>query len=368
MHPRGLHPALHRNGGTAVKRVLLTTSVAVGLLAVSAAAASAAWLKTGTGSGRSQAGTLSAPGVPTAPAPTATSGVTLSWPAATLTDGSLVKYFIERATVTGGVTGTYAAVAAGTCSSTNAAPMTPASATSPSCTDPNTTAGSYKYRVTSAAGTLWRQLGNESAPIIVPTNATITISAPANNGYTNDTTPTVSGTASTSGTVSVKVCPVATPNCSATAVTSPTTGGTNAWSIDWTPALTGDAQYIATATQANGASATRTFTIDTTVPTATISTRTRSNSSSGAATGTKGAVAADATHSADGTTITATIYSGSNTSGTAQGSTSITYPTSTTWSLTYSGLTNGQPYTMVIVQTDGAGNSTGTNVKISWNQ
>src|SRR5581483_3656004 len=197
--------------------------------------------------------------------------------------------------------------------------------------------------------------------------------------FTSSTTPTVSGTAGVQGAD-------ATHSADASTVTvkifsGPNTGGTLLQTINnvavsggnWsTPvaALTANAQYTAQVLQSDGAgnsgSGTKTFVVDTVAPAVTLTTP--ANNSSGSDTtptfsGAAGAQAADATHSADSTTVTVYICSGTpgscNASSGSLVQTLTTTASGSSWSVDASTLALGT-YQAQAAQSDGAGN-TGTS-------
>lgn len=105
--------------------------------------------------------------------------------------------------------------------------------------------------------------------------------------------------------------------------------------------------------------------IDTVAPLLTVTTPTagqtaagNGNSGTGTGTGSLGTVA-EGVQSADLPTVTAVIYSGTLTSGTgtSAGATTVTI-TAPTWKVDWASLTRGQQYTLVVTQSDAAGNTT----------
>lgn len=350
-----MDPELLGHGGEGMNGRKRTVAViASALLGIGATQAFAAWSLSGTGTGDAAAGSLTAPGKPTAPTPTGGS-VSLSWSAGSVTGGGTVEYHVERALF--GTTSW-----ADACGSTDASPIT-----GTSCTDSTVTAETdYQYRVTSEFAS-WRKTSAVSDKITVP--ATISIAAVNGSGYTNQNKPTISGTASSGGTVTVKLCAgdVATVCGSPITFTvNPDGTSSHAWSGSAggnsnQNTLTGnDGTWTVFATQANGASDRRTFVWDTTAPAPAIATAS-SSGGTGSGSGTQGGQAADATHSADNA-VTVKICSGSNNSScsTSSGSPVVTSTAGgTTWSVTWSGLSTNNPnnYTLVVTQADVAGNS-----------
>jgi hypothetical protein len=132
---------------------LLAAAVVVPIALRSSSAASAGWPAQGTGS-TAGAGTV----LPTGTAPRATvtgTSVTLSWTAATMTDGGAVAgYIVSKYNA---ATGSPATVGAG-CSGV---------VTAPACTEQSTAAGTWVYTVTPVQMT-WT--GGQS-----PDSATVTV-------------------------------------------------------------------------------------------------------------------------------------------------------------------------------------------------
>ncbi|MDQ1679632.1 MAG: large repetitive protein, partial [Frankiaceae bacterium] len=202
-----------------------------------------------------------------------------------------------------------------------------------------------------------------SAPHTFTVDATppsITLTTPANNSSTNDTTPTLSGTAGiASGDLSgVTVTIYNGSNTLGTVAQTPTTtrnGTTGAYTLDATALLPGT--YTAQASQLDGAgnvgtSNTRTFTIDTTAPVVTLTTP-ANGSSTNDTTPTYSGTAGQLT--GDQTAITVEIYSGT----TVTGSPLQTRPaTAAAGAWTVDGTTALLPgtYTARALQTDAAGN------------
>lgn len=174
--------------------------------------------------------------------------------------------------------------------------------------------------------------------MIDTTAPNVTLTAPANNSYTNNTEPTFSGaagqvTASTtasadSTTVTVKIYADATTG-GALVQTLTTTESGGSWSVAPTIALAANAQYTAHASQSDGAgnagfSGTSTFVIDTMNPAVTLTAPANGATGVGLTptfSGAAGQVAASSTTSADNTTVTVYLCTGSQTScGSGSGS------------------------------------------------
>ncbi|MDP3236610.1 MAG: Ig-like domain-containing protein [Myxococcales bacterium] len=154
--------------------------------------------------------------------------------------------------------------------------------TTPACTAVTNAAGNYTCVIpgplTAGAHTLTATAtdaaGNTSAPTPVRNFTVVTttppgppvIAAPAAGSSTNDTTPTVSGTATPGSEVRVYVDGSMTPACTATA------SATGAFTCDVSPALApGPHSVVATATTTAGTSApsnSTPFTVDTSAPAA----------------------------------------------------------------------------------------------------
>src|SRR5581483_5198049 len=188
--------------------------------------------------------------------------------------------------------------------------------------------------------------------------------------FTSSTTPTVSGTAGVQGAD-------ATHSADASTVTvkifsGPNTGGTLLQTINnvavsggnWsTPvaALTANAQYTAQVLQSDGAgnsgSGTKTFVVDTVAPAPAVVSPAFTSSTTPTVSGTAGVQGADATHSADASTVTVKIFSGPNTGGTLLQTINNVAVSGGNWSTPVAALTANAQYTAQVLQSDGAGNS-----------
>jgi Bacterial Ig-like domain len=217
--------------------------------------------------------------------------------------------------------------------------------------------------------------GNQS--IIIDTAApTLAIASPTNNGYTNSQTPTISGTAGTqaadsthsadSSTVTVKIYAGSTTGATLQETLTAGVSAGGSWSVPATT-LPANGQYTVQATQTDGAgntgtSGANTFVIDTVAPAPAVTGPT--DGATGVSTtptlsGTAGTQAADATHSADASTVTVKVYQGAGTGGTlVQTFSGVIVDGSGAWSLNVTtALGSGIQYTAEVTQTDGAGNS-----------
>jgi large repetitive protein len=229
--------------------------------------------------------------------------------------------------------------------------------------------GQYTARITQtdAAG----NSGSATVTFFSALTPVPTITAPVNGGWTNLRQPVFTGTAGTAAgdatTVIVNIYAGATV-AGALQRTSPAiTQTAGAWT--WTPPspLNANAQFTAQVSQSNtfggpGLSTPVTFVVDNAPPANPLWTtgpaHTSPFSTSGHAAGTFEVQAADATHSPTATTISLSIYAGSGVTGTPLGSPVVTYPSGGNWNVTYTALVLFSQYTMVIISTDGAGNST----------
>ncbi len=196
--------------------------------------------------------------------------------------------------------------------------------------------------------------------------AVVSITAPSNNAYLS-AAPVISGSATVGGgkadTVTVELYEGAatsgTPVRSLSAAVSVSNG---LWSASAAP-LPGDGQYTAVARQDDdagntGVSPARTFVVDTTAPVVVVSTPadgTISTTTTPTISGTAGRQPADATASADATTVTMRIHSGPDVSGTVVQTKSATVTAGSTYSVAASTLANGH-YTVSVTQTDAVGN------------
>ena len=194
---------------------------------------------------------------------------------------------------------------------------------------------------------------------------TVTLTNPANGSFTNNVTPTFSGTAGTaaadSSTVTVNVYGGTgvggTPVQTRTATIAP--DGT--WSATASPALA-PGTYTARAQQSDtsgdtGYSSANTFTVDTTAPAVTL-TAPANGSSTNVTTPTFSGAAGTAT--GDSPTVTVKVYSGSAASGTPVQTRTATVSAGS-WSISASPPLTEGTYTAQAAQTDAAGNiGTGT--------
>jgi|GEM_PF-4428440 len=205
---------------------------------------------------------------------------------------------------------------------------------------------------------------------------TVSITFPTNGDYTNQTSPTFTGTATSTDaatiTVNIYSGAAATGPIFETFTTNQTSG---TWTSPPNSPLTGNAQYTAVATQKNsvggtGTSTPITFVIDTKAPIVTIaSVYTNQNSGtyygnslSPVISGTAGILAASPSQSADLAPITVTIYQGATTGGTVVGTFGATTLGAGTWSLSGLSLNPAHEYAAQATQQDGAGNVGTSNV------
>lgn len=189
-----------------------------------------------------------------------------------------------------------------------------------------------------------------------------TVTTPAANAFTNNTSPTLAGAAGNlsgdGSIVTVKVYAGTTATGIPVQTLTTARSGT-AWSTTATPPLTAGA-YTLTASQTDaagntGTSAARTFTVDLTAPVVTLAAP-----AAGATTNAKPVFSGAAgSVTGDSTTITIRIYSGTGTGGTLT-QTQTTTRTSGTWTKTTTTSLAGGTYTATATQADSAGNSSTT--------
>jgi hypothetical protein len=194
-------------------------------------------------------------------------------------------------------------------------------------------------------------LGNNKA-IIVDTTAPVAVTlltmTPANNGYTNDTTPTISSTGSTEANATVLVTN-GTNSCTTTA------NGSGDWSCTISPAFATDGAKALTVTQTDTAGnvsvgATYTLNVDTSIPSAL---------STGGISPATGSNVIDSTPTISGSAGNAEA---SATIEVKQGATTLCTTTSAvdgSWSCTTTVLADGT-HNMTITQTDQANNTSAT--------
>jgi hypothetical protein len=342
-------------GGEGVRRALAL--IATGLLfGASAQPALAAWTSSASGSATGKAQQLTSVAEPTLSV--GGQQVTVTWDQVSV-QGSQVG-----ALAGGGYTVTRYATGSST-------PITPAagcagtqsgSAAQLSCTESSVPEGSWRYTVTPLLRN-WR--GSESAlsasAVVDVTAPAVTLTAPANNGWTNNQKPTFSGAAGTDSgdltTVTVKIYAGAT--ATGTPVqTLTTTAGAGAYSVAPSSNLA-QGTYTAQASQSDsagntGTSSARTFIVDTTAPAVTVNSTCTTNGHGVNQTAGVSGVAGIA--SGDSTTITVVIYNGTGTGGTVFQTQTIT-ASGATWSAGSNTLTNHATYTVQATQTDAAGNT-----------
>jgi hypothetical protein len=335
-----------------VKRAVLL--IATGLLfGVSAQPALAAWTSAATGSASGKAQQLASGAQPTL----SVSGqqVTVSW--------NQISVLGSRVGALSG--GGYTVTRYATGSST---PITPAagcagtqsgSAAQLSCTESSVPEGSWRYTVTPLLRN-WR--GSESAlstsAVVDETAPTVTLTAPANNAWTNNQKPTTSGAAGTATgdlpTITVKIYAGAT--ATGTPVQTLTTpASVGAYSVAPSSNLAAGT-YTAQASQTDsagntGLSSANTFTVDVTAPALTLTapaawTNNQKPTTSGAA----------GTAAGDLATITVKIYAGATATGTPV-QTLTTTASAGAYSVAPSSNLAAGTYTAQASQTDSAGNT-----------
>jgi hypothetical protein len=338
-----------------VKRAVLLIATAL-LFGASAQPALAAWTSAGTGSASGKAQQLASGAQPTL----SVSGqqVTVSW--------NQISVLGSRVGALPG--GGYTVTRYATGSST---PITPAagcagtqsgSAAQLSCTESSVPEGSWRYTVTPLLRN-WR--GSESAlstsAVVDVTAPTVTLTAPANNAWTNNQKPTTSGAAGTATgdlpTITVKIYAGAT--ATGTPVqTLTTTASAGAYSVAPSSNLAAGT-YTAQASQTDsagntGLSSARTFIVDITPPAVTVNSTCTTIGHGASQTASVSGVAGIL--SGDSTSITVVIYNGTGTGGTVFQTQTIT-ASGATWSAGSNTLTNHATYTVQATQTDAAGNT-----------
>jgi hypothetical protein len=276
---------------------------------------------------------LDAP-VLTANPSTTVGAVDLSWTAPATTD-TITGYQVDRDTGSGFVHVT--AFGAGVTSYTD-----PACGAGVSC--------NYKVRAFYAHGT-----SADSTPELAIGETPLVITAPTASEFTNDTTPTFSGTAGIApvddSTVTIKIY-AGTSATGSPVETLPTSRTDSAWTVDASALAEGT--YTAQAEQVSGLSTNTspavTFTVDTTAPTVTLTTP--ADASFTGATPTISGARGTAT--GDLSPVTVNIYSGSTATGTPV---QIVTDSGTggSWSVLAAALADGT-YTAQAAQSDSAGN------------
>ena len=349
---------------------LLLASVAALIVAAGAAAY---YLSTGAGTGTAAVGTLNPPTNVMATATPGSGTVPVSW-TASVSGGSAVApqgYYVLR------YLGSTPSAACGT---------SPTSLTTgTNCNDTSVADGTYTYTVVAVFNSWTSESAHSSSVMVVNdiTPPTTTISFPMNGGSYNaagfatqcvsGTVTGICGTASDpSGVVDVKV---AIENSagkywdgSGFTQNSPDfilASGTTSWSYAFTPPSDDTYTVLVQATDgvgnttASGHETTASFLYDTVAPTPTVTAPAAFvKTTTPTISGTAGTQAADSTHSADNSTVTVKIFSGSGTGGPLlQTITGVTV-TSGTWSTTPSpALVANAQYTAQVLQGDGAGNT-----------
>jgi PKD repeat protein len=196
---------------------------------------------------------------------------------------------------------------------------------------------------------------------IDPTPPSITLTAPANNASTSDTTPALSGTAGIAAGdlagVTVKIYNGSTTLGSlAQTLTTTRNGTTGAYTVDASPALP-EGTYTAQATQLDaagnpGTSTANTFTVDTTAPVLTVTAPADGTSTNDTTPQYSGAAG---NLTGDSATVTVKVYAGATATGAAVQTLPATR-TGATWTVTgLTPLAEGT-YTVQATQLDAAGN------------
>jgi hypothetical protein len=322
------------------------------LFGAGAQPALAAWTSAATGSASGKAQQLASGAQPTL----SVSGqqVTVTWNQISVLGSRVGALAGGGYTVTRYATGSSTPVtpAAG-CAGTQSG-----SAVQLSCTESSVPEGSWRYTVTPLLRN-WR--GSESAlstSVVVDVTApTVTLTAPANNAWTNNQKPTTSGAAGTAtgdlATITVKI--YAGLTATGTPVqTLTTTASAGAYSVAPSSNLAAGT-YTAQASQTDsagntGLSSARTFIVDVTPPAVTVNSTCTSSGHHASVSGVAGIA------SGDSTSITVVIYNGTGTGGTVFQTQTIT-ASGATWSASSNTLTNHATYTVQATQTDAAGNT-----------
>ncbi len=187
----------------------------------------------------------------------------------------------------------------------------------------------------------------------------VTVTSPANNSFTSDTTPTFSGGAGTATgddtTLTVKVYNGTGTGGTVNQTLTPTRSG-NSWTIGASTLAEGT--YTVQATQGDSAgnssnSTANTFTVDTTAPAGVTLTSPADGATINDATPTLTGAAGNAP--GDSTSVAVKIYNGTGTGGTVAKSFNATRA-GAAWSGTSTSLTDGT-YTAQVTQSDSAGNT-----------
>jgi hypothetical protein len=228
---------------------------------------------------------------------------------------------------------------------------------------------------TDAAG----NTGNSSANTftIDTVGPTVVVTSPTDNGATNDTTPTITGTAGTAGspnadssTISVKIYSGATATGSPVKTLSATRSGAS-WSTTVPTPVLAVGTYTVQATQTDsigntGTSQPNTFGVDTTGPTVTVTSPTAnqaSNDTDFTFTGTAGN-AAGPYPAADAATVTVKVFTGTVATGSPVRTLTATR-SGAAWSIDASPVLTAGQYTVQASQIDVAGN-TGTSTAVTF--
>jgi hypothetical protein len=245
-----------------------------------------------------------------------------------------------------------------------------AAGSSATCTESTTPDGSWVYSDTPVIGN-W--VGSESARSgavsVDTTGPAVSITAPSNGGATNDTTPTISGTAGVAITdlAAMTIRIYAGQGTGGTLLqTKSATAVGGSWTVD-ANALAANATFTVQARQsdssANVGVATSTFVVDTLAPSVTLTAPVAAGTVGPTPTfaGTASSTVASASTSADSGTVMVNIYSGGTATGTPVQSLTPSVG-SGSYSVVANALASGQ-YTARSTQSDAAGNATNSNTK-----
>ena len=231
------------------------------------------------------------------------------------------------------------------------------------CTSPfeysNLSADSHTFdvRATDRAGNV-DPFGDSRTWVVDPTAPAVTLTSPADGGWTNDTTPTFAGAAGTahgdSNTITVEV--YSSPSGDLVEELSTNRSG-GSWSVDASPALP-DGTYVAFAQQDDdggntGVSESHTFTVDATPSAVTLSDPADDSWSSDATPTLSGAAG---TSEGDAATVTVKIYAGTGVGGPVV-QTLVADVDSGSWSIEASPALDDGTYTARAEQGDLAGNT-----------
>ncbi len=230
-----------------------------------------------------------------------------------------------------------------------------------SCLDEQVPDGSWSY---SDAPVLANWSGPDSARSVAVTvdgtRPAPTISSPANGSFSNDSTPTISGNASTGhGDLALVTVQVFTGQASTGSALQTWTvaAGQGPWTVTASE-LAGNASYTVVASQRDSAGnigqASSTFVLDTTAPAISLNPLSGTVAGIPQLSGEAGTVSASATSSADSDSVNVAIYAGSRVS-TSPLQRLVTPLSGGSWAVTGQRLPTGS-YTAQAEFSDGAGN------------